>query len=402
VSGVLVSEPTYTVKDNGKIVPWLAAKGRLAYTPRRPPKDDELFDYGRVMPQVFEETDEYRFGLNTRFGDTQAVDEFWSLASRRRHQITKVFYAEGSRTEESFKAPMAVYRAILGGVDSYVLLQGGRIQVIPCGRQPKMEDGRMLVYRGCGSASVYGNVVLKESWRQILQQASALDLYFDFVAFVFMSSALGFYEFNVACACRSDHLGASWIKAKHKSFWEKSESTPETNHLARRLYDGFIYQHFSTNELMAQRKFGPNYVEVETDLTNVAISSFFVGEDEVKVIDPRKTKIVSAHGCTVTDIDVLEHLRFWQSQHQKDAQQDDAARPAALPSPEPHGLITTLSSAGATTMSVAHAPWIDAPLGLGQGGSLFAASAGSYIVPSFELIPSEMVFPTLISSIPAL
>jgi hypothetical protein len=44
---------------------------------------------------------------------------------------------------------------------------------------------------------------------------------------------------------------------------------------------------------MAEWKFVPNYVRCTTPINNVRITSFFAGECEVTIIDPRKVKIES-------------------------------------------------------------------------------------------------------------
>ena len=44
---------TCTVRDDGRIVPWLAASGPLSYTPENPPTSDYYFQYGWILPGIF-------------------------------------------------------------------------------------------------------------------------------------------------------------------------------------------------------------------------------------------------------------------------------------------------------------------------------------------------------------
>lgn len=50
------------------------------------------------------------------------------------------------------------------------------------------------------------------------------------------------------------------------------------------------------------RKFGPNYVRLRTPLSNVRITTFVCGENEVKVIDPNKLEVIEAVGCGVREM----------------------------------------------------------------------------------------------------
>ena len=54
---------------------------------------------------------------------------------------------------------------------------------------------------------------------------------------------------------------------------------------------------------VAESKFGPNYVVCKTPLDNVRTTTFFAGEHEVRIIDPRRVELVEAHGCRVVVAD---------------------------------------------------------------------------------------------------
>jgi len=50
------SYSTCTVREDGRIVPWLAASGALSYTPEDPPSSDYYFRYSWVLPGIFAPT----------------------------------------------------------------------------------------------------------------------------------------------------------------------------------------------------------------------------------------------------------------------------------------------------------------------------------------------------------
>jgi hypothetical protein len=49
-------------------------------------------------------------------------------------------------------------------------------------------------------------------------------------------------------------------------------------------------------------QFGPCYVVCKTPVENVRITTFFAGEHEVRIIDPRRVEVVEAHGCGVVSL----------------------------------------------------------------------------------------------------
>lgn len=57
--------------------------------------------------------------------------------------------------------------------------------------------------------------------------------------------------------------------------------------------------------VIGERKFGPHHVVVKNSLSNIRITTFFAGESEVKIIDPRISK-VQGFGCKVEFIPQTE------------------------------------------------------------------------------------------------
>lgn len=100
---------TATRTSNDRLVPWLAAKGALPYTPESPPVRDNLFQYGWVLPQVFKPglRQHVYFGAISR-DDAHDVFAFWQNA--RRGAVARVVYDEGRLAGGTIEAPIAVYR----------------------------------------------------------------------------------------------------------------------------------------------------------------------------------------------------------------------------------------------------------------------------------------------------
>ncbi len=130
---------TSTKASGGRLVPWLAAEGPLAYTPELPPERDSLFQYGWVLPQVC------RPGLRRHayFGATRReaareVFAFWQDA--RRGTVDRVAHYEGTLAGSCIEAPIAVYRHNrLRGDRTYVFIQHGSYQCVPIDEQPELE-----------------------------------------------------------------------------------------------------------------------------------------------------------------------------------------------------------------------------------------------------------------------
>lgn len=62
------------------------------------------------------------------------------------------------------------------------------------------------------------------------------------------------------------------------------------------------HQSFALERWVAQNKFGPHHVVCKTPLENVRLTTFFAGEHEVRIIDPRRVEVVETHGCRVASV----------------------------------------------------------------------------------------------------
>jgi hypothetical protein len=59
------------------------------------------------------------------------------------------------------------------------------------------------------------------------------------------------------------------------------------------------HQSFSLVRHVAEFKFGPHYVACKTPLDNIRLTTFFAGENEVRVVSPHRLMLLEAHGCRV-------------------------------------------------------------------------------------------------------
>ena len=50
---------------------------------------------------------------------------------------------------------------------------------------------------------------------------------------------------------------------------------------------------------MGDRKFGPHFVTAKTLIGNIRLTTFFVGEHEVRIVDPDLVEFIDARGCQV-------------------------------------------------------------------------------------------------------
>jgi hypothetical protein len=166
---------TSTVTPDDRLVPWLAAEGPLAYTPEAPPARDSSFQYGWVLPQVFQPglRRHLYFGAYDR-EEAQDLFAFWENA--RRGSADRVALHYGRLANDSVEAPIAVYRhSTRRGENHYLIIQHGSYQCVPVEEQPELEAGYVHLHRGIGEAKVFhfparlpGGSDLRESSRSFL------------------------------------------------------------------------------------------------------------------------------------------------------------------------------------------------------------------------------------------
>lgn len=132
-----------------------------------------------------------------------------------------------------------------------------------------------------------------------------LGRYLDAHQQAFLDSEVSFQVARArVCRCETGflHCDLSWTEVARELGFDQ-----ERGPLARWLRSVPL-QSFTLLRRMAERKFGPNYVKCATPINNVRITSFFAGECEVTIIDPRRVRIetrrlgISTFACEQTAV----------------------------------------------------------------------------------------------------
>jgi hypothetical protein len=293
LTGMAKRYSTLAVRSDGAIVPWLAAEGPLAYSPENPPESSYFFQYGWIMPRVYRDKRHYYFGepssLSRREIDwsIQPFVDFWSKARAR--AVVPVHVIIGERYDDGFTAPIACYRyrTDWDNRDTYLLIQHGSYLAVDVAEQPLIEDGLLMLFRGVGRKRTF-------YWRTLERpspnQGDILRHYFDVHQKAFSDAEVSFQVAH-ALVCRAEtgflRCELCWTDIAREVGFER-----ERGSLARWLWSAHR-QSFTLLQRTAEWKFGPNYVRCTTPINNVRITSFFAGECEVNVIDPRRVDIMA-------------------------------------------------------------------------------------------------------------
>jgi hypothetical protein len=290
---------TATIVGSNYFVPWLAAKGPLAYSPAAPPARNCFFQYNWILPGIFEP------GINLRehryFGgcfkeNAGFLLDFWNSA-RKGHGTTLQQYCErGLFSDTEVKAPMAAYGHVRKPYDTLgtLLIQHGSYQWISLQDQPHIEEGEVLLYRGIGKAINFRCLQFRredlssanqEIWRKYLRIQAAM----------LSDSVLSFNTIHDRVnRCETGGLRhATWLgdaMAIAAGLDIKSAG------FAQELWRAAQHS-YSLDPVMGGWKFGPHYVVLRTLLSNLRITTFFAGESEVKIVDPSRVSVVEAVGC---------------------------------------------------------------------------------------------------------
>ena len=277
----------------GKIVPWLASSGELAYSPHSPPKRDYYFQYSWVIPAIF------RAGVNLRrhfwFGgplkdspEVRLLFTFWNNA--RRGEVETLYLSNGMAGVDEVRAPLAVYRHPEAGPlkrERLILIQHGSYLMAEVESQPYLDRGEAVLYRGVQAAKeFFVRRLTSANIRSRLMSAHAGTLADSVASF----NAVHCNVSRTETGCFNDRtfmLG---------DFCQNAGLQPKAP-IASLLYSGYALE-----EWCAVRKFGPSYVKFRTPLSNLRITTFVCNETEVKVIDPNKLDVIEAVGCKVREV----------------------------------------------------------------------------------------------------
>ncbi len=291
---------TSTVSPDGRVVPWLAATGPLAYSPEKPPDRDYYFQYSWVLPAIFAEgvnrRRHYFFGARHR-DDARELFDFW--ADAREGRFERIALCTGTLERSETTAPMAVYRPPSGTARQELLfIQHGSYQFVQEADQPSVAQGEVYLYRGLQEASTFR--LLDDPGQSNMD---AWQRYLDLQAHVLADSVRSFIAIHDRTKrCETSHVrDQSWITDE----WARGRGLRIDQEGWDRDLWRWTRQSFSLARWVARNKFGPNYVVCRTPLDNLHMTTFFAGEQEVRIIDPRRVKVVESHGCAV-DIGPVE------------------------------------------------------------------------------------------------
>jgi len=292
---------TSTVTAKGHFVPWLAASGPLSYSPEAPPARDYFFQYGWVLPEIFDDRTNRRWHFY--FGEgvkdrASRVFAFWQAARER--AVTPVAMVVGKRTDVTIEAPVAAYACSLRGDGTvHVMMQHGSYQVLGVDHQPLLDSGEVLLYRGIQQAEVF-------RWLRLgtrdgaSEQGRAWRRYVATQAQVLSDSTLSFNSVHDrARRTETSHIrDGTWITddvAKENGL-DLSQGT-----FASELWRT-THQSFTLARYLAENKFGPHFVTCKTPLANIRITTFFAGEHEVRIVDPDRVEFIECVGCRLEEV----------------------------------------------------------------------------------------------------
>ena len=291
---------TSTVSDDGTFVPWLAAEGPLSYSPESPPPSDYYFQYGWVMPGIFSDESNKRrhfyFGGAPRDG-AERLFSFWQAA--RTKAVGRVALLLGRSDESSVHAPVAVYACSLANDPVYVLVQHGSYQVLGVDRQPLLDSGEVVLYRGVGTAETFRFLRIG-SREPESEQGRVIRAYAKTQARVLADSTLSFNSIHDrAKRTETSHIrDGTWLT---DDIAKESGLDLATDAFAKELWLT-THQSFTLSEDIAKWKFGPHYVKCRTPLSNIRLTTFFAAEHEVRIIDPDRVKFIECVGCQLREL----------------------------------------------------------------------------------------------------
>jgi hypothetical protein len=291
---------TSTLIDSNHCVPWLAADGPLAYTPESPPVTDYFFQYSWILPGIFDPEVNRRchhyFGAPIR-DYTVRLFEFWKQARSR--QIQRSYFSLGIMAGNKVCAPVAVYRARLHPADHsdvWLLIQHGSYQWIRFAAQPYVEEGQILLYRGIGTEETFRYTDFSQELPSAPNRRT-WDCYLALQWRMLSDSVLSFntiHDRTKRCetGCLND---GTWLADQ---LAREAGLDIDSQGFSRTLWSTGTCS-FSLEPRIAEMKFGPHFVVAKTSIDNIRLTTFFAGENEVRLVDPSRIHFLEAVGCTV-------------------------------------------------------------------------------------------------------
>jgi hypothetical protein len=286
------NEPFLTVKEDGCIVPWLAAKGPYSYSPETPPSDGKMLDYVNILPELYGEHFNDFCGLNNGASINESpVYEFWQAAKHGR--IERVYYSEGKLDKDGFEAPIAVYKFRIMRYPFYALVQSGSFQVVDVDLHPEIERGVVHIGRGVRRNSCFEmprleNNFTSSNWETL----NSLYFLYQWFSFSVGDKAHAFAHQRVHKA-PYDNFPRKERDYFHDLFRDwLEENKPGVGMKDLREIERNAAKSFSLLETVYQGKFGPNFGILETPINNIRLTNY-PWEGEVCLINPNKAEKIN-------------------------------------------------------------------------------------------------------------
>jgi len=290
---------TSTIRDDRRIVPWLAASGALSYTPESPPPSDYYFQYSCVLPSIFNPATNKRrhfyFGASFK-DDAKELFAFWRTA-REGSAVPVTRHFGGVGSDDRITAPAAIYsRWDARDRAGYLFIQHGSYQLVPVEDQPLLHSGEVILYRGIQRSRVFRfpqvgldslSVESRRVWQSYVRAQSRM----------LSDSVLSFTTIHDrAIRCETTHIQDRSHLSDEIARVEGLDPAGEV--LAKDLWSA-AHQSFSLVRWVGEDKFGPHMVTGKTPIGNIRLTTFFAGEHEVRIIDPDLVQFIETRGCRV-------------------------------------------------------------------------------------------------------
>jgi hypothetical protein len=295
---------TCTQQEDFTYVPWVAANGPFGFTPDDAPIHESNLYYENIFPNLFDDVSRRFFvGSTGMAGGSSCIGGFWLEPEAYRRE--KIAVLLGERKQERFFAPIAVYDFKIPGISEtkLLLIQQGSYQMLAREDQPEISDGFVYLYRGIGESDCF-NLLRYQKEEFNFREWESWKTYLDIQEASFSNSELSFAEaHSQVFRPETSHFMSPTIwrwGVCPVEIWDRPMSS---------LLRSFAGQQFSLRPLWVKLKFGPNFVKCRTPLHNLRMTSFFAGEEEVRLIDPNLLQVVEASGCKVQEISLTEASR---------------------------------------------------------------------------------------------
>ena len=212
------------------------------------------------------------------------------VAARKRFQTSTVLPGNGLVPWLATKGPLA-YRVEQPPSRDYYFQYGW---VLPGVLNPGINPRRL--YRGIQKSKVFRPPLMPED-SSAVERARIWEIYLGVQAKVLSDSVLSFNSAHDRVRrCETGHIrDGSWL-----TDCLAREAGLPIDGAASSLWRS-AHESYSLVRWVAENKFGPSYIVSETAADNVRLTTFFAGENEVRVVDPRLVKIVDARGCRVEE-----------------------------------------------------------------------------------------------------